>query len=361
MKSLSLLATLFLSCLAQVGFSQTKETQTFIQRYATDHKFNGSILIRKNGKIGYAQSFGLANFQHKVRNTNDTKYWIASITKAFTAVLVLQLHEEGRIDLNQTIRTYLPDYAGEAGDKVTIHQLLNHTSGLDNFDKVKTAEEAMKNGLPTYQIPHTTDQLLTKFCSGPLVNKPGEVFSYNNADYIILGKIIERLYGQPFEQVLKQKILEPLKLTSTGMLYQHQILQGLASNYFQRDDLKALVNDLPVYPENWFAAGGMYSTPSDVMAFANALFSDKLINRQSLELMLKPGLDDYGYGVWSYETKIGDKKYRTVKRPGQIMGAQTQLYHIIDPDITVIILSNTGTTDLDEFVAEIGKRVIAGK
>lgn len=358
MKPLSFLAVLLFSCLAKLGFAQTRETQTFIESYATEHKFNGSILIQKNGKIGYEQSFGLANFQHKVRNTSETKYRIASITKAFTSVLILQLRERGKIDLNKTIRTYLPSYSGEAADKVTVHQLLNHTSGIDNSDKVKSAEDAIKNGVPNYQAPFTTDQILQKFCSGPLTNTPGKVFSYNNADYIILGKMIERISGKTFDQMLNENILRPLKMSTSGMLNQHLIVDGLASTYFMRDDLKALVNDLPVYPENWFAAGAMYSTPRNVLTFANALFADKLIRKESLALMLTPRLDDYGYGVWSYETKIGDKKYRTVKRPGQIMGAQTQLYHIMDPDITVIILSNTGTTDLDEFVAEIGKRLL---
>lgn len=74
--------------------------------------------------------------------------------------------------------------------------------------------------------------------------------------------------------------------------------------------------------------------------------------------MIKPGLDDYGYGVWAYDTKIGGKPHRAVKRPGQIMGAQSQLYRLLDDDVTVVILSNTGTTDLDEFVAEIGKKVV---
>jgi hypothetical protein len=92
------------------------------------------------------------------------------------------------------------------------------------------------------------------------------------------------------------------------------------------------------------------------------LFGAKLLKKETLALMIKPGLDDYGYGVWSYDTKIGGKPHRVVKRPGQIMGAQSQLYHFLDDDVTVIILSNTlsntGTTNLDEFVAEIGKRVV---
>jgi len=331
---------------------------SFIDAYAKEHGFNGSILIQKGGEVGFARSYGLANIPFKVPNTIQTKYKIASITKVFTSVLVLQLHEQGKIDLNKTIGTYLPDYAGEGAGKVTVHQLLNHTSGLANFDTVKDMETALKSGIPVYQTPYTSDQLLEKFSSGKLVNEPGKVFDYNNADYVVLGKIIERVYGKPYEQVLAERILQPLKMENTGMLHQSDILEGLADTYFYRDDLKALVNDLPVYPENSYAAGGMYSTVNDVLAFSNALFGGRLLEEETLALMFKPGLDDYGYGLWSYETKVGDRKYRVVKRPGQIMGAQAQLYRFLDDDVTIIILSNTGTTDLDEFVAEIGKRVV---
>lgn len=344
--------------LHQGVLAQPETPDSFVVSYAQEHDFNGSILIQKGGEISLAKSFGLANMSFKVPNANQTKYKIASITKLFTSVLILQLYEQGKIDLARPIGTYLPDYAGEGADKVTIHQLLNHTSGLANFDTVKDAETAIKSGVPVYQTPYTSDQLLARFCSGKLVNAPGKVFDYNNADYIVLGKIIERLYGSPYERVLRDRILQPLKMEETGMLHQSDIIDGLADTYFFRDDLKALANDLPVYPENWYAAGGMYSTVNDVLAFSNALFGARLLKKETLALMTTPGLDDYGYGIWAYETRINDKKHRVVKRPGQIMGAQAQLYHFLDDDVTIVILSNTGTTDLDEFVAEIGKRVV---
>jgi CubicO group peptidase (beta-lactamase class C family) len=340
------------------GLAQPATPDSFVAAYAKEHDFNGSILIQKDGAIRYAGSFGLANRPFKVPNTRETKYKIASITKLFTSVLILQLSEQGRLDLNRTIGTYLPDYAGEGVDKVTIHQLLNHTSGLANFDTVKDVETAIRSGIPVYQTPYTSDQLLAKFCSGKLVNVPGKVFDYNNADYIVLGKILERIYGKPYEEVLRDKILQPLKMGNTGLLHQRDIVDGLADTYFFRDDLKTLVPDLPVYPENWYAAGAMYSTVDDVLVFSNALFGGKLLGKEALALLVKPGLDDYGYGLWAYDTKIQGKTHRVVKRPGQIMGAQSQLYHFLDEDVTVIILSNTGTTDLDEFVAEIGKRVV---
>ncbi|HEX3760884.1 MAG TPA: serine hydrolase domain-containing protein [Kofleriaceae bacterium] len=330
----------------------------FIAGYATDHAFSGTILVEKQGKVSYAHSFGLASRALRVPNTAATRYKIASITKAFTSVLILQLRDQGKLDLGETIKTYLPGYTGPGADKVTIHQLLDHTSGIDNFDKVKSAADAIEHGVPVYQAPYTTDELLHKFCSGPLVHAPGTTFDYNNADYIILGKIIEQRHGKPYEQVLQERILDPLHLTGTGVLHQRDIVADLADTYFLRDD-KVLVNDLPGYPENWYAAGAMYSTVEDLRVFANALFGGKLLSAESLALMIKPGLDHYGYGVWTYDTTIRGTTYHVVKRPGRIMGAQSQLYHVMTPDITVIILSNQGTTDLDEFVAEIGKRTVS--
>jgi hypothetical protein len=101
----------------------------------------------------------------------------------------------------------------------------------------------------------------------------------------------------------------------------------------------------------------MYSTVDDLRIYANALFGGKILKPETLALMVKPGLGDYGFGLWSYDTKVGEKSYRVAKRPGQVMGAQGQVYRFLNRDITVIILSNTGTTDLDEFVAKIGREV----
>jgi D-alanyl-D-alanine carboxypeptidase len=333
------------------------KTERYIAEYTRQHDFHGAIAIARQGKVVYARSFGLANLAFKVPSTIETRYKIASITKLFTAALILQLRDRGELDLQKPIETYLPDYTGPAGGTVTLHQLLNHTSGIDNIDKVKSAAEALRNGLPVYQTPYTSDQLLAKFCTGPLVHPPGTAFDYNNADYIILGKIIEQRHGKPYDQILNEQILGPLHLTNTGLLHQRDVIANLADTYFL-DDHKQLTPDLPVYPENWFAAGAMYSTVKDLASFATALFGNQLISAASLAMLIEPGLDDYGYGAWTYDTTIQDRKYHIVKRPGQIMGAQGQLYHVMVPDITIVILSNVGNTDLDEFVAQIARRAV---
>jgi len=294
-----------------------------------------------------------------VPNTADTRYKIASITKAFTAVLILQLYEQGKIDLNKFISAYLPDYKGEGANKVTIVQLLNMTSGIHNMDADLTLESALKSGMPQYSLPHTSDEMLTLFSSGKLETAPGKVWDYNNADYIILGKIIERVTGKTFEEHLQAKILQPLQMSNTGIAYQHKVIPRLADTYFYREDIKAMVNDLPAFMENWYASGAMYSTVDDILKFTNALFDKKLLKQTSLDLMFTSGLNEYGYGVWVYKDYgIHHKHYTIIKRPGSIMGAQAMLFHVLEEGSTIIILSNTATTSLDEFAAKIASRIV---
>lgn len=338
-------------------FAQTPGT--FIDSFVNKHHFNGTILIARGPAVTYQKSFGLANLQFNVPNTGETRYKVASVTKMFTSTLIMQLVEKGLINIDKTINVYLPDCKGEAAGKVTIRQLLNHTSGIANIDTVKSLESALKGGVPLYQKPRTTDELLAIACSGKLVNVPGKVFDYDNADYIILGKIIEKICGKPYEDVLQANILQPLQMKNSGLLYQKDIVTGLADTYMYRDDLKRLVPDLPVYIENWYAAGAMYSTTGDLLKFSNALFGLKLLKQSSLNQMFTSGLGEYGFGVWVYEDyEINHKKYRIVKRPGLIMGAQAMLFHVLGQGSTIIILSNTATTSLDDFVAEIAKQIV---
>jgi len=326
--------------------------------------------VQKGGRTVFERSFGLANREHNVPNTRHTVYWAASITKLFTATLILQLAEQRRLDLDGTIGTYLPDYRGEAAARVTVRQLLNHTSGLRNIDAIPNIEDERQairaqvedavrhDRLPLYQTPYSSDDLLRKFCSDPLVNAPGKVFDYNNADYIILGKIIERAYGKPFGAVLGERILAPLNMRHSGLMRHQEVVPGLADAYSLGADRRTLQHDMPVYPENWYAAGALYSSAGDLLRFANALFGGRLIGRPMLDQMTTPGLDRYGLGLWVYDTKAGGVMHRVAKRPGHIMGTQSQLYRFLDSDLTVILLSNAGTMDLDDFVAAIGKRML---
>ncbi|WMJ70695.1 serine hydrolase domain-containing protein [Stenotrophomonas sp. 24(2023)] len=327
--------------------------------------FNGTVLVQQAGQPLLLRSFGLADRRFGVPDTNQTVYRIASITKLFTAVLVLQLHEQGRLDLQQTVAHYLPALAHDAVGQVTLHQLLNHTSGLANIDAIPNIEDRRawiaaalddartQQRLPLYQTPYTPEELMQRFCRGPRVAPPGTRFDYNNADYIVLGRIIEALHGTSYTQVLTEQLLAPLGMTHTGMARQAVPVPGLASTYSLAADGTTLENDPPVYTENWDAAGGLYSTAEDLLRFSDALFSGRLLAPDAQRRMTTPGLDDHGYGVWIRSQRIAGTPHRFLSRPGRIMGARSKLYHDLDGGLTVILLSNAGTTDLDAFAAWI--------
>lgn len=333
-------------------FGQSPEVDSFMISYVKDHNFSGTILIQKNDQTQYQNSFGLANRQFSIPNTNETKYKIASITKIFTSVLIMQLYEQGKIDLNSPVKTYIPDYSGKGADKITIHHLLNHTSGLPYIGP-KSKEDALDNGMEEFQMPHTIDDAIKNYYSHDLVNEPGKVFSYNNGEYIILGKIIENIYKKSFEEVLIQQILEPLGMNNSGLLFQYKIIKNLSDSYFTMSDSSGLVNDLPVYIQNWYSAGAMYSTSTDLSKFSKSLFSNKLIKQETLKLMLNPGLEDYGLGLWIYYLEINGKKYKVIKRPGDIMGTKSMLVYLPDEYLSIILLANTDSTDLDDFSYQI--------
>jgi len=363
------LALIGLTAMAETDPYTADESMTsaafakFIRDYAEAHHFNGSIRIEADGGILFNGSFGIADRAFNVPCTDDTKYKIASITKAFTAVLVLQLVEEKKIDPDQPIKTYLPGYSGEGAGTVTIRMLLSHTSGLPNADAAYTSvTDALARGMPHYQLPATPDQLIDRYYSGKLLSQPGKVFSYNNADYIVLGRVIESAGGKPFEQALRERILARLDMRDTGLAHQRDVVLRLAPSYFTPEKGAPLINDMPVYPENWDAAGGMYSTTGDLMKFANALYGGKLLTAASLDLMLTPGLDGYGFGVWIGNPTFGGKKYRNVNRPGGVMGANGSLYHFngvgFSKNSDIVILSNTDLTDMDAFSWDIGKALL---
>jgi len=330
---------------------------TFVERDARQRGLSGIVLIRRDGGKTILRSFGLADRAFAVPVRSDTRFRVASITKLFTATMVMMLAEEGKLALDQPVKRYLPNLQGGARE-VTVRQLLNHTSGIAQYDRVASLEQALTEGVPNYQRPMTADAMLRACCAGPLVAKPGSQFDYNNADYLLLGRIIERLDERPFETALKERVLRPLDLRDSGIARHAEIIERLAPTYFLRPDTKRWMNDLPMYFENSDAAGAMYSTPQDVARFAEALFGERLLKAASLQQMLVPGRDDYGFGLWSYSFKRGGRSRRVAKRPGSIMGANAVLYRLLDERVTIIILANSNQADLDDFAQRIAEKVV---
>jgi CubicO group peptidase (beta-lactamase class C family) len=342
---------LLLSLIAFLGntvFAQNISYTNVVKKFAKEKNFSGTVLVANKGKVVYNQSFGLANRQDKIMITNQSKYKIASITKTFTATIILQLMEEGKIDLNKTIGTYYPEYNGEARDKATIHHLLTYSSGIENVDQGSEAMYAM-------QLP--IDSIITKYCSGKLVNEPGKQMSYKNADYIILGKIIEKITGNAYPKVLQERILKPLAMNNTGYLKNKDIVEGLV-NYYLADSIGNFYNDDPYWIENFYASGSMYATAEDLLKFDQALFGNKLLKKQTVDLMTTayPELWGVAYSFWVSNKEVSKIKTKVMDRRGSISGANTAWYHFLKENKTVIVFSNSNAadvTELRELLAEI--------
>src|SRR5207248_5505381 len=207
------------------------------------------------------------------------------------------------IKLDGKLTDYLTDYRKDTGDKVTIHQLLNHTSGIPSY-----------TGLPKFfadvsRNPYSVTDFVKKFTSGDLEFEPGSKFAYNNSGYFLLGAIIEKVTGKPFEVVLQDRILKPLGMTDSGYDHQPTILNKRASGYEKRP--AGYVNAASLDMSLPYAAGSLYSTARDLFKWNESLYEDKILSAESKRLMFTPGLADYGYGLGISDQPIGKSDQKT--------------------------------------------------
>jgi D-alanyl-D-alanine carboxypeptidase len=361
MKSLpGLVFLLLLLSTSLCAQDSVQSVQAVTQDYVQKHDFQGTVLVAQSGALTYQKSFGLSNKAFAVKNTPDTRYRVASITKAFTAVIVLQLVEEGKLNLGGKIKTYLPDFDGQGADTITLHDLLHHTSGLPNPDRAtRTYEESLQKGLPQYETLQQPSAFVKRFCTGKLTHPIGAAFDYNNCDFIVLGEIVSRVTGHSYEEVLEERILKPLHMDNSGIAHQASIIPRLANTYFSPGPNQPWRNDLAMYStENLSAAGAMYSTAGDLLLFSNALFSGRLLHQASLKEMMTPGLDNYGDGVWVQQYEIAGRKRQAMERYGTSAGANVLLTVFPQDKLTIILLGNTNGIDLGEFRLAIARACI---
>ncbi|MBK8636504.1 MAG: beta-lactamase family protein [Saprospiraceae bacterium] len=330
----------------QLLHSQTNKYKEVLTYYNIHKNFNGVVLAATDGQIDYLDAIGVSNRQSGTNINTKTKFKIASITKTFTAVLILQLYEQGLVDLNTPFGKYFPTYKGEAKNKVTIEQLLTYSSGIPN--------EAEKLKMKSYQIPVTIDEYIDKYCSSKLEAIPGTQSNYSNTDYIILHKIIELVTGKTYSSVLQEKILTPLQMENTNLLNSKDIIQGLTSSYTMIDSTQVIQSDEPYFIENFFGAGAMYSTVEDLLKFNNGIFSYRLLNKSNTALMIQPNkkLNDVAFGVW-YAGGYGIFSKPFIYRTGGILGSTGNWIHSIEDKKTFIVLSNTNATNLYELSEQL--------
>lgn len=319
------------------------------------HDFSGVVRVWRGGEVLFHRAYGKANIEAGVGMRLDTRFRIASISKLFTSVAVARLAEQGCIDYDAVIHDYLPGYTGEGGPVVTVGQLLTHTSGIANSDSVGSFEQAVADGMPLYQQPATPEQIVQRYASGRLVHPPGTHFDYNNADYFILGRIIEQVTGEPFPVALKRLVLDPAGIADTGMMDWRALSPVVASGYLCFGREVPCIHELPVYHENWGAAGGLFSTSDDLARFSDLLFDGRLVGHDALARLLTVDKDEYAHGLWVAPATVRGRADRVAHRPGQVMGANTTLLRYVGDGLSILLLSNTTRAPMDETAFAIAR------
>ncbi|MDI9258176.1 serine hydrolase domain-containing protein [Flavobacterium sedimenticola] len=291
----------------------------------------GVVLIAEKGKITYEKAFGLAQIELNVPMKTDMVFEIGSITKQFTAVALLQLVEQHKIQLNDPIIKYFPDFPNHCKD-ITIHHLLNHTSGLNNFTSEDSWSDVWRLDLP---LSKTIDLFINK----PLAFQPGEKFSYCNSGYIILGALIEKISGESYANYLQKNIFDPLEMKDTYFGSRSKLIKNRAHGYQKN---KEYINAEYVTFSQTHAAGALMSTTHDLLKWYTALYNHKVITPKSLALATtnyKTNTGEptyYGYG-WFINEING---LQTVEHGGGIFGFLTYAMYLPTEGILIIVLTN---------------------
>lgn len=341
----------FFCLISTYAQSKAQKIENLFKQYHEYDLFNGSVLVADDGEVIFSDGFGMANMEYDIPNEPDTKHRLGSITKQFTATLILQLVEQGKLELNQPISKYLPNYKGPAADKVTIHHLLNHSSGIPSYTSFPGFFDEFSRD------PYSPKEFVKTFADSTLQFTPGERFAYNNSGYFLLGHIIEEVTGKTYEQVLQENILDPLNMKNTGYDHHATILKKRASGYEKNGE--GYVNAPYLDMSLPYAAGSLYSTVEDLYKWDSALYTDKILSEESKKLMFSPqitqGNTKYGYGWMINKLPVGTTKdsVEVIAHGGGINGFNTLIARFPEENDLVVLLNNTGGTKLQEMAMSI--------
>jgi CubicO group peptidase (beta-lactamase class C family) len=338
-----------LFCLCSLAGAQdiASKIDEYMQAHVNAGQFNGSVLVARDGKVLLRKGYGMANVELEVPNTPQTKFRLGSISKQFTAMAIAQLAERGKLSLDDPARKYVPD-AHTAWSKVTIRHLLTHTSGVPSF-----------TGFPEYRKfkveKHTPEQVIARFKDKPLDFEPGEKYSYSNSGYYLLGYIVSKASGMPYEAYLRQNIFNPLDMNDSGEDSNTAIIKRRATGYTRRGETWVNADYIDMTIPG--GAGALYSTVDDLYRWDQGLYTDKLVSQKMLDTIFKPFKEDYGFG-WIVK-KRGER--RMVSHGGGIEGFNTVIARFPDQLVCVIALSNLNSGALDRIGNDLGAIVFGDK
>jgi CubicO group peptidase (beta-lactamase class C family) len=310
-----------------------------LQSFAANGTFSGSALVARGDDVIFEKSYGLANAEWSIPNRADTRFRVASITKQFTAAAILLLEERGRLTLDDPVARHLAVPSSWSG--MTVFHLLTHTAGFAGLQTPAAAR-----GAPVQNPGGTLAGFVKAQTDRPLVSRPGDTFSYTNTGYFILGHIIEKISGQPYEQFIRANILDPLGMRDTGLDSAAAIARR-ASSYAVTPN--GLINTIPAAAVAQNSAAGFYSTPRDLLRWHAALYGNRVLAPASLRKMTTPFQGDYGLGV--YVRTIDGRKAMT---HGGGAPPFANLTYFPDTRITVVVLGNLNVAPAAELAGLLG-------
>lgn len=307
-------------------------------------EFSGTVLVAKGEEPIFEQAYGYAYQGYQIRNQMNTKYNIGSCTKMFTALAILQFVQEGKINLHDPVSRYLPDYPREIAEKVTVHHLLTHTSGLVGSVLNEKTFAFYKDKV------RTTSDWLVPVMESPLLFEPGAAWSYSNAGYVVLAAIIEQVSSLAFFDYLHEKIWVPLGMHDTTAQGLDEDVPHRAMGYMNREENESLRtprrNHLPFALIRGNGHSGAWSTVRDLLCFGNALRHSTLLDRSHTDILLHPKVvtgrkegeegERYAYGFFVEDAY----RHRIIGHGGIVAGFNARFEVYIDLNLIVVILSN---------------------
>lgn len=319
--------------LAAQDFNKQKMDSLF-SAISTHNKGMGTLSIYKNGREIYTSSTGFADVEAKKLADKETRYRVGSITKTFTASMIMQLIEEGKLQLDTKLSTFYPQIPN--AEKISIEDLLRHQSGLFNFTSKKEYLEYM-------EAAKTKEELLQIFKENGTAFSPGEKNEYSNTNYVLLSFILEDIEKAAYPEILQKRITGPVGLKNTYYGGKIDPTKGEAFSYTKKKDWEpATETDLSI-PQG---AGGIVSTPSDLNEFFTALFSGEVVSSESLEKM-KTMTNNYGIGLFSYP--FDDKQL--YGHTGGIDGFSSMAVYAPEEDVAIAFISNAADMSTGDIMA----------
>ncbi|WP_079242977.1 serine hydrolase domain-containing protein [Chryseobacterium indologenes] len=327
-----------------------KKIDSIIQtEFGNKNEPGGVFLITRNGKNLYRKAFGKANLELNVDMMPDNVFQIGSMTKQFTAVAILLLEQQGKLSVTDPVSKYIKDYPN--GDKITLHHLLTHTSGIKDFTKMKSISSiAQKEMKP--------EELVNFFKNEPLDFAPGEKFDYNNSGYVVLGYIIELVSGSSYEEFIKKNIFDKAGMIHSYYASDRKVIPQRAYGYHKKE--QGFVNKTVISFSVPFSSGSLMSTAGDMLKWQQALNQNLILDlKETQKAFQKYKLNNgeeftYGYG-WHLKdiNGIPDREHG-----GSVFGFKSMGVYIPAEDIYVVGLSNCDCHSPTEVTKNMAKATL---